>query len=520
MKINPTKKGKETITMVQKTDKNSSKKEKTELLLPLFSSINFTISPRDLKHLIKKLSSLGFEQKAYEKDGKRIVLTPKDYSTFKLFDAKVLVKLPKLFDPLNFLVTCYSGQLKVKETTEVLNANYYGSVNGLNARKMLSLSNLLEFTEWPKELEKWIKSPLIFSVFLCKNKKIANQVIEEYFPDQEVQWIVDEDSSTKIAFLGQSPGKHVSGYVQTNIGDVLYFGPDWQLTEATMPDSIIVFIVDNELYTDAKRDLEEFGQFDFVNIGSSVKLYALSVLEIIEKLLPCIVLFNNLLKFKEKIINILAETPQLYGEDYRGYLEDLIAVDEKLFILDELFHHAKNEVKTTISALEINSVIEYLNSNTDEGRWLNDIVKVLTEKGYLALLSLMEDLVDSLNKAKDLIQRKINIVNLQLSLRREKIELTENNILRAITILFLGAAVAEIFSQILPSFFSDFWFILAVSLAEGLGIGLLLLCGFEIMSEKSKAEGGKRQISRNLIILTTLSVLIIIIPIIYIFMRL
>ena len=367
MKINPTKKGKETITMVQKTDKNSSKKEKTELLLPLFSSINFTISPRDLKHLIKKLSSLGFEQKAYEKDGKRIVLTPKDYSTFKLFDAKVLVKLPKLFDPLNFLVTCYSGQLKVKETTEVLNANYYGSVNGLNTRKMLSLSNLLEFTEWPKELEKWIKSPLIFSVFLCKNKKIANQVIEEYFPDQEVQWIVDEDSSTKIAFLGQSPGKHVSGYVQTNIGDVLYFGPDWQLTEATMPDSIIVFIVDNELYTDAKRDLEEFGQFDFVNIGSSVKLYALSVLEIIEKLLPCIVLFNNLLKFKEKIINILAETPQLYGEDYRGYLEDLIAVDEKLFILDELFHHAKNEVKTTISALEINSVIEYLNSNTDEG---------------------------------------------------------------------------------------------------------------------------------------------------------
>ena len=210
----------------------------------------------------------------------------------------------------------------------------------------------------------------------------------------------------------------------------------------------------------------------------------------------------------------------MYDEDYRGYLQDLIAVDEKLFTLDELFHNAKNEVKTTISALEINNVAEFLNSNTEEGQWLNDIVKVLTEKGYLALLSLMEDLVDSLNKAKDLIQRKINIVNLQLSLRREKIELTENNILRAITILFLGAAVAEIFSQILPSFFSDFWFILAVSLAEGLGIGLLLLCGFEIMSEKSKAVGGKRQISRNLMILTTLSVLIITIPIIIIFMKL
>jgi len=506
--------------MAQKTKKNPTKKEKTGPLLPLFSSINFTISPKELKHLIKKLNSLGFEQNTYEEDGKRIVLTPKDYTTFKLLDAKVIVKLPRLFDPLNFLVTCYSGQLKVKETTEVLNANYYGLVNGFDARAMLNLSNLLEFTEWPQELEKWIKSPLIFSVFVCKTKKTANQVIEENFLDQEVQWIADENYSTKIAFLGQSPGKHVSGYVQTNIGDVLYFGPEWQLTEATMPDSIVVFIVDKELYTDAKRDLEEFGQFDFVNIGSSVKLSSLRVLEIIEKLLPCIALFNNLLKFKEKIINILAETPQLYEEDYRGYLEDLIAVDEKLFILDELFHNAKNEVKTTITALEINSVAEYLNSNTEEGQWLNDIVKVLTEKGYLALLSLMEDLVDSLNKAKDLIQRKINIVNLQLSLRREKIELTENNILRAITILFLGAAVAEIFSQILPSFFSDFWFILAVSLAEGLGIGLLLLCGFEIMSEKSKAVGGKRQINHNLMILTTISILIIIIPIIIIFMKL
>ncbi|MFX0161910.1 MAG: hypothetical protein ACFE68_01060 [Candidatus Hodarchaeota archaeon] len=506
--------------MVQETDKKSSKKEKTGPILPLFSSINFTISPRDLKHLIKKLSSLGFEQNAYEEDGKRIVLTPKDYSTFKLFDAKVLVKFPKLFDPLNFLVTCCSGQLKVKETTEVLNANYYGSVNGFDARRMLSLSNLLEFTEWPKELEKWIKSPLIFSVFLCKNKKTVNQVIEENFPDQEVQWIADKDSSTKIAFLGQSPGKHVSGYVQTNIGDVLYFGPDWQLTEATMPDSIVVFIVDKELYTDAKGDLEEFGQFDFVNIGSSVKLSSLRVLEIIEKLLPCIVLFNNLLKYKEEIINILAETPQLYGEDYRGYLEALIAVDEKLFTLDELFHNAKNVVKTTISTLEINSVVDYFNSNTEEGRWLNDTMNVLTEKGYLGLLSLIEDLVDSLNKAKDLIQRKINIVNLQLSLRREKIEITENRILRGISIIFLGAAVAEIFSQILPSFFSNFWFILSVSLVEGLGIGLLLLCGFEIMSEKSKAVGGKRKISQQLIILTSLSALMVIVPIIYIFRRL
>lgn len=506
--------------MVQETDKKSSKKEKTGQLIPLFSSINFTLSPGDLKHLIKKLSGLGFEQNAYEEDGKRIVLTPKDYSTFKLLDAKVLVKFPTLFDPLNFLVTCYSGQLKVKENTEVLNVNYHGSVNGLDARRMLSLSNLLEFAEWPKELEKWIKSPLIFSVFLCKNKKTINQVVEENFPDQEVQWIADEDSSTKIAFLGQSPGKHVSGYVMTTSFDVLHFGPDWQLNEATMPDSIVVFIVDKELYTNAKRDLEEFGQFDFVNIGSSVKLSSLRALEIIEKLLPCIVLFNNLLKIKEEIINILAETPQLYGEDYRGYLEALIAVDEKLFTLDELFHNAKNVVKTTISALEINSVSNYLNSNTEDGQWLNDTIKVLTEKGYLGLLSLIEDLVDSLNKAKDLIQRKITIVNLQLSLRREKIEITENRILRGISIIFLGAAVAEIFSQILPSFFSSFWFILTVSLAEGLGIGLLLLCGFEIMSEKSKAIDDKRKISHQLIIFTTISALMIIIPIIYIFRRL